>query len=47
MELIILSDLQFYNNPKKSYITEDGMYSWFKHQLSVAEKIFDYIKNWD
>lgn len=40
-EAIIFSDMHFYNNPSKSYITSSGKYSWFESQLRTVDKIFE------
>jgi len=42
MEFIVFSDAQFYSNPYKSFLTGDGMTSWFKMQLSVLDCIVQY-----
>jgi DNA repair exonuclease SbcCD nuclease subunit len=47
MKAIIFSDMHFYNNPAKSYITDNGKFSWFETQLKIAQNIFDIARKLD
>lgn len=40
MKYIVFSDAQYYNNPSKSFITENGISSWLQYQLNITEEIF-------
>ena len=44
-EFIVFSDIQYYNNQSKSYLTSDGSTSWFTAQLGVTEQILNYAIN--
>jgi len=44
MDAIIFSDMHFYNNPSKSYMTETGEYSWLLNQLITCDGIFSKAK---
>lgn len=46
-KFLIFSDIQFYNNPSKSYILPNGRSSWLQTQLDVAEQIFKIAKERD
>lgn len=47
MNAIIFSDMHFYNNPSKSYMTETGEYSWLLNQLILCNSIFEKAKEMD
>ena len=42
LEFIVFSDIQFYNNPNRRYIRDDGLSSWLWEQLRIVEQIFQY-----
>lgn len=45
MKFIVVTDVHFYYNPRKSYIDSDGENSWFKIQKSILMSIFDFVVN--
>lgn len=45
MKILIFSDIHFYNNPSKSYLLDNGRYSWFDGQLRLISTIFQLAKH--
>lgn len=41
MKYLVFSDTHYYNNPSKSYTTNDGVSSWLKVLLDITKNIFE------
>jgi len=47
MRFIVFSDIHFYKNPSKSYITDWGYSSWLIEQLRIVDQILDFAKEYN